>query len=77
MAEKAEPQDLLSGDVLLLASGSWNTGGIDGQLNPHMWALLQDKAKMLDLAANRVRASGSGTTARVIWNTMLRPMMAG
>ena len=40
MAEKAQPQDLLSGDVLLLASGSWNTGSIEGQLNPHMCAAL-------------------------------------
>ena len=50
MAEKAQPQDLLSGDVLLLASATWNTGGIEGQLNPHMWVLLHDKAKTLDLA---------------------------
>ena len=26
MAEKTQPQDLLSGDVLLLASSTWNTG---------------------------------------------------
>ncbi|MEH2567234.1 flavodoxin family protein [Bradyrhizobium sp. AZCC 2289] len=50
MAEKAQPQDLLSGDVLLLASSTWNTGGIEGQLNPHMWVLLHGKAKTLDLA---------------------------
>ena len=30
IAEKAQPQDLLGGDVLLLASGSWNTGSIEG-----------------------------------------------
>jgi flavodoxin I len=50
MAEKAQPQDLLNGDVLLLASATWNTGGTEGQLNPHMSVLLQDKAKTLDLA---------------------------
>jgi flavodoxin I len=50
MAEKTQPQDLLRGDVLLLASATWNTGGIEGQLNPHMWVLLQDKAKSLDFA---------------------------
>ena len=27
MAEKTQPQDLLSGEVLLLASSTWNTGG--------------------------------------------------
>jgi flavodoxin I len=42
MAEKTQPQDLLSADVLLLASSTWNTGSIEGQLNPHMWVLLQD-----------------------------------
>ena len=45
MAEKTQPRDLLTGDVLLLASSTWNTGGIEGQLNPHTWALLHEKAK--------------------------------
>src|ERR1700721_3164822 len=44
MAEKTQPQDLLSGDVLLLASATWNTGSIEGQLNPHMWGLPIDRA---------------------------------
>jgi flavodoxin I len=60
MAEKAQPQDLLRGDVLLLASGSWNTGSIEGQLNPHMWALLHDKAKTLDLAGKPCACIGLG-----------------
>jgi flavodoxin I len=60
MAEKAQPQDLLSGDVLLLASATWNTGGIEGQLNPHMWALLHDKAKTLDLAGKPCACIGLG-----------------
>jgi flavodoxin I len=60
IAEKAQPQDLLGGDVLLLASGSWNTGSIEGQLNPHMWALLQDKAKTLDLAGKPCACIGLG-----------------
>jgi flavodoxin I len=60
MAEKARPGDLLSGDVLLLASATWNTGGIEGQLNPHMWALLQDKAKTLDLAGKPCACIGLG-----------------
>jgi flavodoxin I len=60
MAEKARPQDLLSGDVLLLASSTWNTGGIEGQLNPHMWALLQDKAKTLDLVGKPCACIGLG-----------------
>ena len=30
MAEKTQPQDLLRGDVLLLASATWNTGSSRG-----------------------------------------------
>jgi len=60
IAEKTQPQDLLIGDALLLASSTWNTGGIEGQLNPHMWVLLQDKAKTLDLAGKRCACIGLG-----------------
>jgi flavodoxin I len=60
MAEKTQPQDLLSGDVLLLASATWNTGSIEGQLNPHMWALLRDKAKTVDLAGKPCACIGLG-----------------
>ena len=60
-AEKMKPQDLLSGDVLLLASSTWNTGGVEGQLNPHMWVLLHDdKAKTLDLAGKPCACIGLG-----------------
>ena len=60
MAEKTQPQDLLSGDVLLLASATWNTGSTEGQLNPHMWGLLHDKAKTLDLAGKPCACIGLG-----------------
>jgi flavodoxin I len=60
IAEKTQPQDLLSGDVLLLASATWNTGGIEGQLNPHMSVLLHDKAKTLDLAGKPCACIGLG-----------------
>jgi flavodoxin I len=60
MAEKTQPPDLLRGDVLLLASATWNTGGIEGQLNPHMWLLLHDKAKALDLAGKPCACIGLG-----------------
>lgn len=59
-AEKAQPQDLLNGDVLLLASATWNTGGVEGQLNPHMWMLLHDRAKTLDLAGKPCACIGLG-----------------
>jgi flavodoxin I len=60
IAEKTQPQDLLRGDVLLLASSTWNTGSIEGQLNPHMWVLLQDKARNLDLARKPCACIGLG-----------------
>jgi flavodoxin I len=60
VAEKTQPEDLLSGDVLVLASATWNTGGIEGQLNPHMWGLLHDKAKTLDLAGKPCACIGLG-----------------
>ena len=60
MAEKTQPQDLLRGDVLVLASATWNTGSIEGQLNPHMWMLLHDKAKNLDLAGKLCACIGLG-----------------
>lgn len=59
-AEKVLPEDLLRGDVLILASGSWNTGGQEGQLNPHMHALLRDRAKAVDLAGKKVLCIGLG-----------------
>lgn len=48
-AELAHPKDLLRGDILILGSGTWNTGGSEGQLNMHMHALIHDRAKDLDL----------------------------
>jgi flavodoxin I len=60
MAERVQPQDLLKGDILLLACSTWNTGGIEGQLNPHMWSLLRDKAQTLDLVGKPCACIGLG-----------------
>ena len=60
LAERASQQDMLRGAVLLLASSTWNTGGVEGQLNPHMSVLLQSKAKTLDLAAKPSACIGLG-----------------
>jgi flavodoxin len=60
MAEKTQPRDLLSRDVLVLASSTWSTGGVEGQLNPHMWVLLHDKAKTLDLVGKPCACIGLG-----------------
>jgi flavodoxin I len=60
LAERTQPQDLLKGSVLLLASSTWNTQSIEGQLNPHMLALLEDRARTLDLADMRCACVGLG-----------------
>ncbi len=52
--ELAKPEDLTNGDVLILASSTWNTGGIEGQLNPHMHAFLKERAKDTDLKGKNV-----------------------
>ena len=43
-AEEAEAEDLMKGDFLVLASGTWNDGGVEGQLNMHMANLLKKRA---------------------------------
>ncbi len=53
-AELATPEDLLRADVLLLGSGTWNTGGVEGQLNPYMHDLLFGKLKGLNLGGKPV-----------------------
>lgn len=52
--ERATTETLLAGDALVLASGTWNTGGIEGQLNPHMHAFVHGAAKDVDLAGKNV-----------------------
>jgi flavodoxin len=59
MAEKTQPDDLLTGNVLVLACATWNTGGSEGQLNPHMRAL-QEKAPLLDLGGKPCACIGLG-----------------
>lgn len=59
-AELAVPETFLAGDFLLLASGTWNTGGSEGQLNPHMHALLLDRAKGADLRGKKAFVIGLG-----------------
>lgn len=44
-AEGATEKDFLMPDVLLLGSGTWNTSGVEGQLNPHMHSLLFEQMK--------------------------------
>lgn len=58
--ERATPETLLAGDALLLASGTWNTGGAEGQLNPHMHAFVHGAAKDVDLQGKKVAVVGLG-----------------
>lgn len=53
-AEQTKPEDLQKGDVLVLASSTWNTGNIEGQLNPHMYTLLMMRAKDVQLNGKKV-----------------------
>lgn len=53
-AEAAGSGDLLTGDILVLASGTWNTGGVEGQLNPHMYEFLLGRAKDVHLKGKHV-----------------------
>ncbi len=52
-AEAAKVEDLARGDFLILASGTWNTGGIEGQLHPYMYQIVFKTAKDIDLAGKR------------------------
>ncbi len=58
--ERASPDTLLAADALLLASGTWNTGGIEGQLNPHMHAFLKGAAKDVELKGKKVAVVALG-----------------
>ncbi len=59
-AEKAQPEDLLKGDVLVLATSTWNTGNTEGQLNPHMYHYLLDIAKDVELKGKKIAVIGLG-----------------
>ena len=59
-AEQAQEKDFKNGDVLLLASSTWNTGGTEGQLNPHMHMLVRKRAKAVDLKGKPVAVLGCG-----------------
>lgn len=59
-AEVAQPDDLLKGDVLVLASSTWNTGSIEGQMNPHMHYFLKARGAGADLQGKKVALIGLG-----------------
>lgn len=59
-AELTKPEDLTKESVLLLASSTWNTGNVEGQLNPHMHELLVVKAASVKLSSHPCAAIGLG-----------------
>src|SRR3989344_2342362 len=59
-AERAGVPDFTKSDLLILASGTWNTGGREGQVNPYMFELLYKKAKDIDLAGKQCAVIGLG-----------------
>ncbi len=59
-AERTKAEDLTKSDALLLASSTWNTGNVEGQLNPHMYELTQKTAAALDLKGQPCAAIGLG-----------------
>ena len=60
IAEKTQPEDMLAAGLLVLASATWNTGGVEGQLNSPMSVLLQEKAGTLDLRGEPCACIGLG-----------------
>ncbi len=59
-AELAQSADLLRGDYLILGSGTWNTGGVEGQLNMYMHRLLKERSADLDLHGRPVTTVSLG-----------------
>ena len=60
IAEKAQSEDLTKGDLLILASGTWNTGGREGQMNPHLVEYLWKRVKDADLKGKQCAVIGLG-----------------
>lgn len=59
-AETVSPESVKQGDLLILASSTWNTGNVEGQLNPHMYQLVHAVLKDIDFAGRPVAVIGLG-----------------
>ncbi len=57
--EKAMAADLTKGDLTILACGTWNADGVEGQLNPHMRAFF-DRVKEADVSRTTLAIVGLG-----------------
>ena len=60
--ESANPDDLLKGDLLILASATWNIGATEGHMNPHLHTFLYKDAKDIDLTGRNVGIIALGDT---------------
>lgn len=60
--ELADAKDFARGDVLLLACATWNMWGMEGQLSPPMYELLNKRAKDVDLKGKNVAVISLGET---------------
>ncbi len=52
--EHAALEDLRRADVVVLASGTWNFGGVEGQLNERMHRYLFEDGEGIDLTGQRL-----------------------
>ena len=59
-AEVSKPEDLTKADILLLACGSWNTGNVEGQLQPYMYDLVNGRGQEADIKEKPAAAIGLG-----------------
>lgn len=59
-AEISKPDDMMKGDALLLACGTWNTNNVEGQLSPFMFDLLTVRGAKEDLKGMPAAAIGLG-----------------
>lgn len=58
--EEATEKSFKRSKVVVMASGTWNTGGIEGQLNPHMHAFVHKTVADIDLKGKDVAVVGCG-----------------
>jgi len=59
-AERAQPGDLSGEGALVLACGTWNQNGVEGQMDPCMDAFLRGRAGAADLAGRPAAVVGLG-----------------
>jgi flavodoxin I len=58
--ETISEQDLREADAIILASGTWNTEGIEGQLNPYMYRFVHNDFADFDFKKVPVLVIGCG-----------------